>query len=88
MWLASMMHILIGFAVGAQIVGEQSLLLKYSAKDEREKNLGFFRAFYGIGALIAPPMCAGLYAWGEFFAIFLTCGIIFIVLAPIIYNRL
>lgn len=47
-----------------------------------------FRAAYGVGGLLAPPICAGLFAWGEYFACFMFVGVGYLILAPFIYVRL
>lgn len=78
----------VGISVAANIVGEQALLLRYSEKDEREKNLGKFRAASGLGGLICPLLGAAMFAVGEYFAVFLTVGLGYLLISPIIYVRL
>ena len=62
--------------------------MRYTIKEEREKNLGMFRAASGIGGLLAPLLGAGLYAWGGYMALFMFIGAGYLLIAPFIYNRL
>ena len=77
-----------GISVAASIVGEQALLLRYSEKQEREKNLGMFRAASGLGGLLSPIFGAAMFAFGDFFAVFLYVGIGYLLICPLIYSRL
>ena len=86
--MCSVANIVTGFAVASNTVGEQTILLKYSEKREREQNIGLFRAAYGIGGLIAPALGASMYAWGGFMATFMSVGIGYLLAAPLIYRRL
>jgi MFS family permease len=79
---------LVGISIAASIVGEQALLLRYSEKNEREKNLGMFRAGSGLGGLLSPILGAAMYAIGDFFAVFLFVGIGYFLICPFIYNKL
>ncbi len=56
--------IFVGMSIAANIVGEQTLLLRYSNKLEREKNLGKFRAASGIGGCLSPLLGAAMFALG------------------------
>lgn len=87
-WVTVCSNFLVGFSNCNNVVGEQALLLRYSSKEDREKNLMMFRAAYGLGALIAPPLMSGFFAWGEYFACFMVVSIGFWLMAPIIYKRL
>lgn len=86
--MCSIANIVIGFAVASNTVGEQTLLLKYSDKKDREENIGKFRACYGIGGLLAPVLGAVMYVWSGFMGIFMAVGIGYLLIAPIIYKRL
>lgn len=81
-------NIVIGFAAASNTVGEQTLLLKYSEKSDREKNLGMFRAAVGLGGLLAPLLGASMFVWGEFMATFMTIGIGYLLISPFIYRQL
>jgi len=80
--------ILIGVTIASLIVGEQAILLRYSEKEEREKNLGMFRASSGLGGIISPMLGAGMFAIGEYFAVFLCVGLLYFLICPLIYIRL
>jgi len=79
---------MIGFSTACNIVGEQALLLRYSLKSEREKNLGMFRAASGVGGLLSPLVTAGMYAWGGYMAVFMFTGAGYLLICPFIYSRL
>lgn len=64
------------------------MLLRYSVKSEREKNLGMFRAASGLGGLLAPLLGSAFYAWGEYMATFMYVGIGYLLISPLIYKRL
>ena len=81
-------QLFVGIAQAALIVGEQCLLLRYSEKGEREKNLGMFRVASGLGGLLSPMMGAGMYALGGFIATFSSVGIGYLCISPFIYWRL
>ena len=74
-----------GFGQACNMVGEQTLLLNYSMKEDREKNLGYFRAAIGVGGSFAPYISAGLYAWGECVTVFVVCGVGTFVILPTVY---
>lgn len=80
--------IMIGFSTACNIVGEQALLLRYSIKSEREKNLGLFRSASGVGGLFSPLVCSGMYAWGGFMAVFMFIGAGYLLICPLIYCSL
>lgn len=63
-------------------------MLRYSLKEEREKNLGMFRAASGLGGLLAPLLGAAFYAWGGFMALFMYIGAGYLLISPLIYKRL
>lgn len=64
------------------------LLLRYSSKQGREKNIGLFRLSLGLGSLIAPAFGALCYVIGGYLTCFMTLAIFFTLLAPYIYYRL
>jgi MFS family permease len=78
----------VGVSVAASIIGEQALLLRYSEKEEREKNLGMFRAASGLGGLLSPIIGSAMFAIGDFFAVFLFVGAGYLLICPFIYTRL
>ena len=67
-------------------IGEQTLLLRYSSKDEREKNLGMFRASLGMGSLISPLIGSLMYLWKGFSAPFIFVGVGTVFIALLIYK--
>lgn len=87
-WIAIATNIITGASLAANIVGEQALLLKYSLKNEREKNLGMFRAASGVGGLVAPLAGTAFYALGGFLAVFMYVGVGCILLFPFVYREI
>ena len=87
-WMAIGAQVVVGFSLAANIVGEQALLLRYSLKSEREKNLGMFRAASGAGGMLAPMLGTAMYALGGFMAAFLYVGIGYLLISPFIYFQL
>lgn len=51
------------------------MLLRYSSKEDRVKNLGLFRVAGGAGTVFSPLLGAGMYAAGGFVATFLSLGV-------------
>ena len=88
LWLAIAISVIIGFCNASSIVGEQALLLRYSIKSEREKNLGMFRAASGLGGLLSPLMGSAMFAWGSYTAVFMYVGVGYLLIAPLIYRQL
>jgi len=86
--LSFLTQMFIGVAQAALMVGEQCLLLRYSEKSEREKNLGMFRVASGLGGLLSPMMGAAMYALGGFIATFSSVGVGYLCISPFIYCKL
>ena len=63
------------------------MLLRYSIKLEREKNLAKFRMASGLGGMLTPLIGAGMYTIGGFSAIYFTMGAVMLLIAPFIYKR-
>lgn len=78
--------VIVGLSTAANIVGEQALLLRYSTKFEREKNLGLFRSASGAGGLLSPLLGSAMFVWGGYMAAFMYCGIGYLLITPIIYR--
>ncbi len=86
--MACLSSVLFGFTSAGLTVGESALLLRYSRGEEREKNLGFFRAATGLGGLISPILGSFLFAFGGFLLIFLVNGLGCFFIAPLVYCRM
>lgn len=84
-WMAVGTQVVVGFSMAANIVGEQALLLRYSLKSEREKNLGLFRMASGAGGMLAPMLGTAFFTMGGFMATFLYVGVGYLLISPIIY---
>jgi MFS family permease len=69
-------------------IGEQTLLLRYSDKHQREANLGMFRMATGLGGLLSPILGSMMYALGGFFATFATIGFVYLLIIPVVYFKL
>lgn len=78
----------VGISLAANITGEQALLLRYSLKNEREKNLGMFRAANGVGGLMTPIIGSAMFAWSGFMGAFMYVGIGYLLITPFIYYAL
>jgi MFS family permease len=88
LWVACLASVIIGFTIAGLTVGESALLLRYSRSQDREKNLGIFRAATGLGGLVSPLTGSLLYALGGFSLIFLINGLVCFLLAPFVYRRI
>lgn len=78
-------QLFVGVAQAAMQIGQQCLLLRYSDRENRERNLGMFRVASGAGGIISPLMGAGMYAAGGFFLCFSTLGFGQLLIQPFIY---
>lgn len=86
--LTLLASILFGLTFAANICVESVLVLKYSAKQDREKSLGFIKAATGLGGFFCPFLVTtSLLIWGYFFA-FLFVSLAFVVTAPFVYRQL
>lgn len=86
--LTILSSILFGLTFAANICVESVLVLKYSAKQDREKSLGFIKAATGLGGFFCPFLVtASLLLWGYFLA-FLFVSLAFVVTAPFVYRQL
>jgi len=83
-----LIQLLVGTATAALMIGEQCLLLRYSVKSEREKNLGMFRVASGLGGLLSPMVGSAMYALGGFIATFMSVGVGFLIICPYVYYKL
>ena len=88
LWFSVLSSILIGFCNAACLIGEQSLLLKYSLKIEREKNIAIFRAANGVGGVFCPLFGAAMYALGGYMACFMYVGVGYLIITPFVYRSL
>ena len=88
MWVSCLATLIFGLSVSGLTVGESALLLRYSRKEDRETNLGVFRAATGLGGLVSPLLGAGLYYFGGFFLVFLVNGIGCFVITPFVFFRM
>ena len=86
--IISTMQCLVGISMATSMIGEQCLLLRYSLKSEREKNLGMFRIFSGLGGIVSPLLGALMYAVGGYGACFFAVGAGYILICPFIYRQL
>ena len=74
-----------GFGQACNMVGEQTLLLNYSQKEDREKTLGMFRGAIGIAGAFAPYVGAAMYAWHEERTVFCLNGSLAMAVLPLVY---
>jgi MFS family permease len=88
LWVVFLSQIMFGFSAAALTVGESALLLRYSRKEDREKNLGLFRAASGLGTLVAPLSGAALFVVGGYMSIFLFNGIGQFLISPFVYYKM
>ena len=83
-----LIQIFTGIAQTTLTIGEQCLLLRYSEKGEREKNLGKFRVASGLGGMISPILGSVMYACGGFIAAFMSVGVGYLFICPWIFFKL
>jgi len=88
LWVAYLAAVLFGITLAGLTVGESALLLRYSRSQDREKNLGMFRAASGMGGILSPLIGSLMYAWGGFLLVFLANGLGCFLLAPFVYRKI
>ena len=72
----------IGIAFGANMTAETILILNYSRKIDREKNVGIFRAATGIGSAFSPLLISFTSLFMDYYGSFLITGLILLILTP------
>jgi MFS family permease len=85
LWIVFFSSLLFGLSAASLTVGESALLLRYSRKEDREKNLGLFRAATGLGGLVSPLLGASMYALGGYWLIFIVNGLGCFLVAPFVF---
>ena len=73
---------LMGFFISVQLTAEGVLVLKYSEKVDREKNIGLLRGAQGIGLLIAPCVFALSRFFSDYWGSFVICAVMLAVITP------
>ena len=86
--LAMLVQVLLGICGACLTIGEQYLLLRYSPKEEREYNLGYFRAASGIGGILAPILGAVVFTVCGLTGVFVFVAFGHLLIAPFIYIKM
>jgi len=79
---------MLGMSFAGNYCAEQMLLLKYSVKSEREKNMGLLKATNGIGAFAVPCLVSVSIAFADYWLAYETIAIFLAIIVPISYFRL
>lgn len=78
----------VGVAYSALVIGEHCILLRYSPKEDREKNTALFRVALGVGSMLGPVIGSLMFTIGEFIGVFSSVGLVYLVITPFIFFRL
>jgi len=73
-----------GIGAGFNVVSSMSLLIQYSKKADREKNIGQWEMCSGLGLLVGPLFGSAFYSIGGYAFPFMAMGIVYAVMVPII----
>ena len=64
-----------------------ALVVAYSAKEDRDRNIGYLEAFTGLGFLTGPLVGSIMYNIGGYMMPFAACGILYTISFPFVcYN--
>ena len=70
------------------MIAENCLLLEYSLKEDREKNVGYFRAATGFGSAFTPLVISFCSAFMGDWGSFLIIGIALLLITPYVNFKL
>ena len=70
------------------MIAETILLLRYSRKNVREKNVGKFRMATGLGTTFSPLLISLTSLFLGYYGSFTIVGICLLILTPCIYKNL
>ena len=70
------------------MTAETILILNYSRKIDREKNVGIFRAATGIGSAFSPLLISFTSLFMDYYGSFLITGLILLILTPFVVKSL
>ena len=79
---------LAGMCICSHLVAESSLVLKYAARNDREKYFGRQRLAMGLGIAITPVIVTLLLTFIAYWACFLFTALVLLSLVPFIHYRL
>jgi len=77
-----------GIGSGANSVASMALLIAVSKKEERDRNIGLFEAFTGLGFMTGPLVGSFLYTVGGYIMPFAFSGSFFIICFPFVAYQL
>lgn len=80
--------VLFGMTFAASICTESFFLLKYSPKEDREKNVGIMKAASGLGGLGTPVLVSLSVMFLDYWAAFLFVAVCLVLVAPFIFSRM
>ena len=70
------------------MIAETILLLRYSRKNDREKNVGKYRMATGLGTTFSPLLISLTSLFLGYYGSFTIVGICLLILTPCIYKNL
>jgi len=69
-------------------VASMALMIAVSKKEERDRNIGLFEGFTGLGFMAGPLIGSFLYTVGGYIMPFAVSGVFFILCFPILAYKL
>lgn len=79
---------IVGLSYGCLYCSEQMLVLKYSKKEDREKNNSFIKATNGLGAVFLPCLVSTAVAVVDWWLAFIIVSIMLAIVTPISHYKL
>jgi hypothetical protein len=76
--------IFFGIFFALNITAESVLLLKYSLREDRERNIGTFRAATGVGSAFSPFLISALISFSDYWTCFVFVAVFLLIATPFI----
>jgi MFS family permease len=77
-----------GVGSGANSVASMALMIAVSKREERDRNIGLFEAFVGLGFMTGPLVGSFLYTLGGYIMPFAFSGSFFVLCFPFVAYQL
>jgi len=79
---------IVGISYICLYCSEQMLLLKFSNKEDREKNNSFIKATNGLGAVFVPCLISTAVAFVDWWLAFIIVSMMLAIVTPITHYKL
>ena len=86
--MTTVFSITFGICFSLSVTAENVLLLRYSPKEDRERNIGYFRAASGIGSAFSPVLVSICLLFSDYWLCFLFVAVCLSIATPFIYSNL